>query len=167
MIVTLSAYLLSLRLSGVPEVDTSVGRRCSTIVGGELSVAFVCLGSSDGEQTYPGLWFPPVWHRGIPDFLLLLFVLFVPVGAAARCCFPFAFVGLAVGGFLVFLAFVPLSFRIYFLGLLKSAGSWRCGRQHCWGRVIPGGLRLAMLWRISFISCSFFCYSWPLGHREA
>ena len=33
MIVMLSAYLLSLRLSGVLEVDTSVGRGCSTIVG--------------------------------------------------------------------------------------------------------------------------------------
>ena len=95
MIVTLSAYLLSLRLSGVLEVDTSVGRRCSTIVGGDLLVAFVCLGSGDGEQTYPALWFLPVWHGGIPDSLLLLFVLFVPVGAAARCCFPFGFAGLA------------------------------------------------------------------------
>ena len=125
-IVTLSAYFLSLRLSGVLEVDTSVGRRCSTIVGGDLSVAFMCLGCGDGEQTYPGLWFLPVWHGGIPDSLLLLFVLFVPVGATARCCFPFAFVGLSVGGFLVFLVFVPLSFRIYFLELLKSAWSWRC-----------------------------------------
>ena len=93
MIVTLSAYLLSLRLSRVLEVDTSVGKRCSTIVGGDWAVAFVCLGSGDGEQTYSGLWFLPVWHRGIPDSLLLLFVLFVPVGAAALCCFPFAFVG--------------------------------------------------------------------------
>ena len=131
MIVTLYAYLLSLRLSGVLELDTSVGRRCSTIVEGDLSVTFVCLGSGDGEQTYPGLWFLPVWHGGMPDSLSLLFVLFVPVGAAARCCFPFAFVGLAVGGFLVFLVFVPLPFRIYFLGLLKSTWSWQCGGQHC------------------------------------
>ena len=65
MIVTLSAYLLSLRLSGVLEVDTSVGRECSTIVGDGFVVEFVCLGSGDGEQTFPGLWFLPVWHRGI------------------------------------------------------------------------------------------------------
>ena len=88
MIVMLSAYLLSLRLSGVLEVDTSVGRRCSTIVGEDLSVTFVCLGSGGEKQTYPGLWFLPVWHGGIPDSLLWLFVLFVPVGAAARCCVP-------------------------------------------------------------------------------
>ena len=79
MIVTLSTYLLSLRLSGVLEVDTSVGRRCSTMSGLVLSVAFVGLGSGDGEQTYPGLWFLPVWHGGIPDSVLLLVVLFVPV----------------------------------------------------------------------------------------
>ena len=85
-------------------MDTSVGRRCSTIVGEDLSFAFVCLGSGDGEQTYPGLWFLPVWHGSIPDSLLLV-LLFVPVGAAARCCFPLCFVALAVGGFLVFLMF--------------------------------------------------------------
>ena len=33
MIVTLSAYLLSLRLSGVLGEGTSVGRRCPSIVG--------------------------------------------------------------------------------------------------------------------------------------
>ena len=37
-----------------------------------LSVAFVCLGCGDGEQTYPGLWFLPVWHGGIPDSLLFV-----------------------------------------------------------------------------------------------
>ena len=47
-------------------------------------VAFVRLGSGDGEQTYLGLWFLPFWHRGIPDFVLWLVVLwlvvlFVPV----------------------------------------------------------------------------------------
>ena len=80
--------------------------------------------------------------------------------------YSLAFVGLAVGGFLVFLEFAAPFFRIYFLGLLKSAWSWQCGGQHCRGRVIPGGLRLAMLWWISFVSCSLFCYSWLLGHRK-
>ena len=42
MIVTLSAYLLSLRLSGVLEVDTSIGRGCSTIVGDGF-VGRVCV----------------------------------------------------------------------------------------------------------------------------
>ena len=60
MIVTLSADRLSLRLSGVLEVGTSVGRMCSTIVGEDLSVAFVCLESVDREQTCPGVWFLPV-----------------------------------------------------------------------------------------------------------
>ena len=49
----------------------------------------VCLGSGDREQTYPGLWFLPVWHKGIKDSVLLLVVLLVPLGAAAHCflCF--------------------------------------------------------------------------------
>ena len=43
MIVTLSAYLLSLnRLSGVLKVDTSDSRRCSTIVGDGF-VGRVCV----------------------------------------------------------------------------------------------------------------------------
>ena len=58
------------------------------------------------EQTYLGLCFLPVWHGGIPDSLLLLFMLWVPVGAAACCCIPLRFVGLAVEGFLIFLEFL-------------------------------------------------------------
>ena len=88
MIVTLYAYLLSLRLSGVLELDTSVGRRCSTIVEGDLSVTFVCLGSGDGELTYPGLWFLPIWHGCILDSLLWLIVLFVPVEPPLVVVFP-------------------------------------------------------------------------------
>ena len=49
MIVTCSAYLLSLKLSVVLKVDTPVSRRGSTIVGEDMTVAFVCLGSGDGE----------------------------------------------------------------------------------------------------------------------
>ena len=45
--------------------------------------------SGDGEQTYPGLWFLPVWHRGIPNsLLLLLVVLFVPVEPPLVVVFP-------------------------------------------------------------------------------
>ena len=44
MIVMLSVDLLSLRLSGVLEVGTSVGWRCSTIVGEDLSVV-LCVWS--------------------------------------------------------------------------------------------------------------------------
>ena len=105
MIVMLSAYLLSLRLSGVLEVDTSVGRRCSTIVGDGFVGRVCVLGSGDGEQTYPGLWFLPVWHGGITDSLLLLFVLFVPAGAAARCCVPLHLWVWLSGSFLIFLEF--------------------------------------------------------------
>ena len=50
MIATLSAYLLSLRLSGVLEVDTSISRRCSTIVGEDLSVVFVWWGLMMGTN---------------------------------------------------------------------------------------------------------------------
>ena len=167
MIVTLSTYLLSLRLSGVLEVDASVGRGCSTMSGLILSVAFVGFESSDAEQTYPRLWFLPVWHGGIPDSLLLLVVLFVPVEPPLVVVFPRVCGSGCRVVSLFSLCFMPLSFWIYFLGPLKSAWSWLCGGQHCWGRVIPGGLWLAMLWRISFVSCSFFCCSWPLGHREA
>ena len=88
MIVMLAAYLLSLRLSGVLEVGTSVGRRCSAIVGDGFVGRICVLGSDDVEQTYPGLWFLSVWHGGISDSLLLLFVLFVPVGPAAHCYIP-------------------------------------------------------------------------------
>ena len=74
------------------------------------SVAFVCLGSRDREQTYPGLWFLPVWHGGIPDSLLLLFVLFVLVGAAARHCIPLH-LWVWLSGVSVFsLSFMHLSF---------------------------------------------------------
>ena len=55
MIVMLSAYLLSLRLSGVLDMDDSVGQRYSAIVGEDLWVAFMRLESGDREQTYPGL----------------------------------------------------------------------------------------------------------------
>ena len=37
-----------------------------------MSVEFVYLESGDGKQTHPGLWFFAVWHRGIPDSMLLL-----------------------------------------------------------------------------------------------
>ena len=104
MIVMLSAYHLSLRLSGVLEVDTSVSLRCSTIVGGVLSVKFVWLGPDDREQTYPGLWFLPVWHEGIPDSMLLLLDLLVPLSRRSLL-YSLAFVGLAVGVSIVFLEF--------------------------------------------------------------
>ena len=42
MIFTLSTYLLSLRLSGVLEVDTSVSQRSSAIVGEDF-VGRVCV----------------------------------------------------------------------------------------------------------------------------
>ena len=81
--------------------------------------------SGDGEQTYPGLWFLPVWYRGIPDSMLLLLLncwcrweppLVVSFVFCVRSgCFP------------VFLAFGALFLRIYFLVFLKSAWSWQFG----------------------------------------
>ena len=78
MIVTLSSYLLSLRWSGVLEVDTSVGRECSTIVGDGF-VGCVCVG---------------VWRWGtnlsrtVVSSLLLLVVLFAPVEPSLVVVFP-------------------------------------------------------------------------------
>ena len=37
------------------------------------------------------------------------------------------------------LRFVPLSLQIFFLVLLKSTWSWRCGGQYHWRSVISGG----------------------------
>ena len=50
MIVTLSAYLLSLSLSGVLEVDTSVGRGCSTVVGDGFCRSRLCWGLVMGNK---------------------------------------------------------------------------------------------------------------------
>ena len=90
MIAALSGYLLSFRLSGVLEVNTSVGCRCSTIVGEDLSVTF-CVGVGRWEQTYPGLWFLPVWHGGIPDSVLLLYCV-VGAGWSRGSLFPVFYV---------------------------------------------------------------------------
>ena len=55
MIVMLSTYLLSLRLSEVLEVGSSVGRKCSAIVGEDFVNRVWVLWSGDEEQTYPVL----------------------------------------------------------------------------------------------------------------
>ena len=124
------------------------------------------LGSGDWGNVYWGHSFFLFGTGDIPDSRLL--VLSVPREPPLIVSFVVSFVLCGSSGVSLFsLSFLPLPFRIYFLGLLKSAWSWQCGGQRCWGRVISGGLRLAMLRRISFVSCSFFCYSWPLGHREA
>ena len=115
MIVTLSADLLSLRLSGVLEVGTSIGQGCSTIVGEDLSIAFVCLESGDREQTCPGLWFLPVWYGGIPDSLLLSFCVASAGRSRPSLLYSLAFVGLAVWGFLTFLVFSAPFFSNLFL----------------------------------------------------
>ena len=121
MFVTLSTYLLSLRLSGVLEVNTVVGWGCSTIVGGSL-VGHV-VGSGDGEQTYTGLLFLSVWHGGISGSSLLLFLLLVPFGAAARCSFVFC---VCCQGFpcfpCVLCHFLFGSVSLDFLSLLGSGG---------------------------------------------
>ena len=144
-----------------------------------LSVGGVPLLSGRICRSHLGVWGLAMGNKAIQDCGFFLFG--TGVSQTPCCCclcclcrlgrrsllYSLAFVGLAVRGFLVFLEFSAPFFRIYFHGLLKSAWSWRCGGQHCWGRVIPGGLRLATLRRISFVFCSFFCYSWALGHREA
>ena len=150
------------------QVVTSVGRRCSTLSGRICRSRLCVLGSGDWEIVYWGHGFSLLWHGGHPRLLVVWSMLLVPREPPLIVPFVVSFVRVGSLGVSLFsLSFLPLPFRICFLGLLKSAWSWRCGGQHCWGRVIPGGLRLAMLRRISFVSCSFFCYSWPLGHREA
>ena len=68
-------------------------------------------------------------------------------GAAAHVPFVVSFVCEAVGGVSLFsLRFLPPSFRIYFLGLLKPAWFWWCGGAHYWKRVIPGGLYSSRCW---------------------
>ena len=61
MIVTLPAYLFSLRLSGVLEVDTLLVAGVLLLLGRILAIAFVCVESANGEQTYPGLWLLSDW----------------------------------------------------------------------------------------------------------
>ena len=96
------------------------------LLGRILWVKFVCLGSGDEEQTYPGLWFLPVWHRGIPDSILLL-LLYCWCRLESPLVVSFVFVCSRVLS--VFsLRFVPLSFQIYVLWLLKVClvlSGWR------------------------------------------
>ena len=73
----------------------------------------MCLGSSDGEQTYPELLFPPAWHGGITGSLSMLGVLLVPFGAAAHCFLCFVYV---IWSFLIFLHFSAPFFLDLFPG---------------------------------------------------
>ena len=104
MIATLSAYLLSLRLSGVLEVDTSISRRCSTIVGEDLSVVFVWWGLMMGTNL-SGTMVSSDLARGILDSMLLLCCVVGAGWSHHSWLYSLAFVGLAVGGFLSFLEF--------------------------------------------------------------
>ena len=167
VIVMLSAYLLSLRLLRVLEVNTSVGRRCSTIVGEDLSVMFVCWGLAMGTNPWRTMVSSGLARENPRHRVIVMLCCWCRLEPQLVVVFPSILWVWLSGVSLVSFSFWPLSVWIYLLGLFKSAWSWRCGGQHCWGRVIPGGLRLAMLRRISFVSCSFFCYSWPLGYRKA
>ena len=125
MILTLCAYLLSLRLSGVLEVDTSVGRRCSTIVGEDLLVRFVCWGLAMGNKPIQDCSFFLFGTRESKTPCCCYDVLLVSVGGATHCSCLFCVCSWVVSLFSP--RFVSLSFQNYFLGLLKSAWSWRCG----------------------------------------
>ena len=117
------------------------------------SVAFVCLGSGDREQTYTVLWYIPAGHRGITDSMSMLVVLLVPFGAAAHCFLCFV---CAVGGFLIFLEFsAPV-----FLDLFPWTSQVRLVLSVWSGNTVGGGssrvgLGPEMLRSISFVSCSF------------
>ena len=81
-------------------------------------------------------------------------------------CRFFSFV--CVGRFLV--SFVlPLSFGfVVSLSIFMPVGSAGVGGRRWWIREYP---ELALHWLCcrgsSLLSCSFFCYSWLLGYREA
>ena len=146
-------------------MGTSVSRRFPTIFGGILSVAFVCLGSGEGKQAYLGLWFLPVWHGGIPDSIMLL--LSYCLCSGGRCpLFPLfvAFVVYGSSGVSLFsLCFCPFFRFCPFVGLLKPLGSFGVGGHHWGGRPMPGGFRLVMLGRISFVFLFFLLLQLATG----
>ena len=88
MIVTLSVYLLSLRLSGVLEVGTSVGRRCSTIVGdgfvGRVCVFGVWRWGTNLSRTVVS----SCLARGYPRFLVVVGCVVVPIEPPLIVVFP-------------------------------------------------------------------------------
>ena len=114
----------------------------STLLGMVLSVAFVCFGSGDRRNVCWGRSFFYL-VRGISKTPCYCCWLFVPgVGAAARfsCVCGFGCSGVSLFAWVLWhflFGFISLSF-------LSPLGSSGVGGQHCWKRVIPGGLRLVM-----------------------
>ena len=136
MIAMLCSYLLSLRLSGVLEVDTSVGRRCSSFVGEDLLVRFMCWGLAMGNKPIHDCSFFLFGTRESQTPYCCYDVLLVPVGGATHCFRLFCMCSRVVSLFSP--RFVSLSFQNYFLGLLKSAWSWRCGGETLLGEGYAG-----------------------------
>ena len=109
-----------------------------------VSVALVCWESGDWRNVYWGHSFFLLGTGDIPDFWLL--VLLVPREPPLMFPLLFPLFVRQFGVSLFSLRFLPPSFRIYFLGLLKPAWFWWCGGAHCWERVIPGGLYSSRCW---------------------
>ena len=110
-------------------------------VGGVSLVAFCVCGSGDWGNIYWRHSFFLFWHVGHPRLLVVLCFMVGAMEAAAHCslcCFLCLRGCLWVS--LFSLSFLPPSFQIYFLWLLKPAWFWWCGEAHCRKRVIPGGL---------------------------
>ena len=149
MIIVLSAYLVSLRLSGSWRESLLLVGSVLLLWGRILSVVFECLETSDREQNYPALWFLPVNHGSILDYLLVLCVLLVPV-RAPTCCF-LCFVCVLSVVSLFSLRFWTFFQFCSFLRPLKPVGFRRCGGQDFWKRIMLGALCLAMLGRISVL----------------
>ena len=82
MIVTLFAYLRCLRLSGVLEGVTSVGRKCSSIVGEDLSVTYVCWSVTIVNKPVQDCGFF-LFRTGNPALCVVVVVLLVP--ACSHC----------------------------------------------------------------------------------
>ena len=114
VIVTLSTYLLSLRLSGDLEVVTSVGRGCSTTVKDRffchVYVFEVCRLGTNLSRTVVSSYLA----RGNSG-LIVVVVCIASAGWSRRSLlYSLAFVGLAVGGFHSFLDFSAPFFSALF-----------------------------------------------------
>ena len=140
MIGTLSAYLFSLRLSGVLEVVTSVGQRDSTLVGngfvGRVCVFGIWRWGTNISRTVVS----SCLARGYPG-LLVVVVCVAGAGWSRRSLlYSLAFVGLAVGGFLNILAFsAPFFFGFVSFDFLSPLGPGGVGGNTAGGRLSQVG----------------------------
>ena len=132
-----------------------------------VSLGRVCLsGSAFRGEVHVGVW------DGTPPVLR---------GSVSRVCFPWVLEimlsgprlllsALALGMCLLGLVVDPpvlsflCSFSVYPLVSVLLFPWLYLG---LWGLLVWRGIASGLVLRGMFVVCSFFCYSWPLGHREA